>query len=113
MNPLARLASWLAEKWRCSPAGNAWTGRLKPCDCPRSERYWGLGGHPPDATQVDDGARRVETETEAATVVEWKATRTWRCRNCGECWQQHLPVVVERDVQWHEDTSEACPEVTA
>lgn len=101
---LERVRAWLERRgW--------WYGRMKPCSCPRSERYWGLYTHPQNSTQVDDGARRVEHETDAATVVEWKATRTWRCRECGDCWQEDLGAVLERDVQWHEGTSEACPEV--
>lgn len=112
---LALLRSGLErvrEAVQCQPAGNAWTGRLKPCDCHRSERYWGLGGHPPDCERVEDGAERQVRETPAAFVVEWKRTITWRCRGCGHEWTQHTGVTVERDVRWKEDEDgpPECPE---
>lgn len=103
---LERVRQWLEDR-------GVWYGRMKPCDCPRSERYWGLNTHPPECVRVDDGARRTERETEAARIVEWKATRTWRCRNCGECFQQEMGAVVERDVEWKQPQGEQCPEVPA
>ena len=103
---LERVRQWLEDSgW--------WYGRLKPCDCPRDERYWGLAGHPPDSSMVNSGARREVRETDAARIVEWKATRTWRCRECGECWQEDLSAVVERNVVWGTPEAEQCPEVTA
>ena len=103
---LGRVQQWLEDRgW--------WYGRLKPCSCSRSDRYWGLHGHPPECERVNDGAERTTTETDAAFVVEWQRTITWRCRGCGECFQQHTGVTVERDVRWKRPEAEQCPEVTA
>lgn len=99
-NALARLHAWLAA---------CWYGRLKPCDCPRRDAYWGLASHPPKCERVDDGAETDVQETDAAYVVEWKRTITWRCTGCGEQFTQHTGVTVERDVHWKDED----PEVAA
>lgn len=99
---LARARQWLEDRgW--------WYGRLKPCDCPRTDRYWGLQSHPPECVRVNDGAEQVEQETDAARVLEWQRTITWRCRNCGEQFTQHTGVAIQRVVEFEDGTVERDP----
>lgn len=100
MNLLDRFRDWLeARGW--------WYGRLKPCACPRDERYWGLYTTPPDSDQVDEEYRTATTETDAATITEWKPTRIYRCRKCGETFEDHLGVTVARRTEYEDGTETA------
>lgn len=93
MSLLEAVQAWLERRgW--------WYGRMKPCSCPRSERYWGLSTWPSECQRMDDAAEPHHFETDAAHVTEWVRTIQWRCQNCGDTFTQRTGVVVERDVEW-------------
>lgn len=92
-----RFRDWLeARGW--------WYGRLKPCDCPRSERYWGLATHPSGCEHTATRAEPTTRETNAAVVTEFKRVDTYRCRECGVEFGHPTGVTVGRRTEFDDGT---------
>jgi hypothetical protein len=77
-----------------------WYGRLKPCDCPRDERYWGLATTPQATDDLGAEYEPETRETTAATVTEWYVVRWFRCRECGVRFREETDIVAARRTEY-------------